>query len=213
MQTTSWLCLRHFHWPVISIALICIAISTLITGGLHYDGLMDTADGICAGQSKRIEALKDSRVGAMGVQSLVIILILQLAAIIKLDFYAPFAFPIASFWGRISQLFAIEYYEYLFKKESLSFHHQHWKGISKEIKPSLIILTIGLVLFLYLTNLNISNTLLLIFCISSGLITSRLMPELINKSLGGQNGDSYGACLVITETTNLLLLSVILGPN
>jgi len=45
---------------------------------------MDTADGIGAGPSKRIEAMKDSRVGAIGVQSLVIILILQIAAIIKL---------------------------------------------------------------------------------------------------------------------------------
>ena len=56
---------------------------------------MDTADGIGAGPSKRIEAMKDSRVGAIGVQSLVIILVLQIAAIIKLGFYAPFAFPIA----------------------------------------------------------------------------------------------------------------------
>ncbi len=102
------------------------------------DGLMDTADGIGAGPSKRIEAMKDSRVGAIGVQSLVIILILQIAAIIKLGFYAPFAFPLAAFWGRVSQIFAIENYEYIFKKESFSFHHEHWKGISKEISPSII---------------------------------------------------------------------------
>ena len=174
---------------------------------------MDTADGLGAGPSKRIEAMKDSRVGAMGVQSLVLILILQIAAIIKLDLYAPFAFPLAAFWGRLSQLFAIENYKYIFKRESLSFHHQHWKGISNEIRPSLIILAIGIMLFLSSTNLNISNTLLLISCILSGLITSILTPDLINKFLGGHSGDSYGACLVITETTNLLLLSVILVPN
>ena len=174
---------------------------------------MDTADGIGAGPSKRIEAMKDSRVGAIGVQSLVIILILQIAAIIKLGFYAPFAFPLVAFWGRVSQIFAIENYEYIFKKESLSFHHQHWKDISKEIRPSLIILSIGIIFFLYLTNLNISNTLLLIYCIFSGLITSILIPHLIYKSLGGHSGDSYGASLVITETTNLLLLSIILVPN
>ena len=125
------------------------------------DGLIDTADGIGAGPSKRIEAMKDSRVGAIGVQSLVIILILQIAAIIKLGFYAPYAFPMAAFWGRLSQIFAIENYEYLYKKESSSFHHQHWKGISKEIRPTLLILVIGIISFLFLINLNISNTLLL----------------------------------------------------
>ena len=107
LQSISWILLSHFNWPNISISLISIAISILITGGLHIDGLMDTADGIGAGPSKRLEAIKDSRVGAMGVQSLVIILILQIAAIIKLEFYAPIAFPLAAFWGRISQIFAI----------------------------------------------------------------------------------------------------------
>ncbi len=93
---------------------------------------MDTADGIGAGPSKRIEAMKDSRVGAIGVQSLVLILIIQIAAIIKLGFYAPFAFPLAAFWGRISQIFAIGNYEYIFKKESISFHQKHWEGTPKE---------------------------------------------------------------------------------
>lgn len=213
VQSFSWLLLRYFNWPNISAALISIAIGILITGGLHIDGLMDTADGIGAGPSKRIKAMKDSRVGAIGVQSLVIILILQIAAIIKLSFYAPFAFPIAAFWGRISQIFAIENYDYLFKKGSSSIHHENWEGISKEIEPSLIILFIGIILFLFLNSLNISKFLLLIYCILSGLISSIMIPHLINKSLGGHNGDSYGAGLVITETTNLLLLSIILVPN
>ena len=205
--------MKYFNWPNISVGLICIAISIFVTGGLHIDGLMDTADGIAAGSSKRIDAMKDSRVGAIGVQSLLIIFILQIAAIIKLGFYAPFAFPLAAFWGRLSQIFAIENYEYIFQKESPSSHHQHWKGISNEIRPSLIILSIGIIYFLFLIKLNISNTLLLIYCISSGLITSVFIPHLINKSLGGHSGDSYGASLVITETTNLLLLSIILVPN
>jgi adenosylcobinamide-GDP ribazoletransferase len=213
LQSLSWLFLKYFNWPNISVALISIAISICITGGIHIDGLMDTADGIGAGPAKRIEAMKDSRVGAIGVQSLVIILILQIAAIIKLGFYAPFAFPIAAFWGRVSQIFAIEYYEYIFKKESLSFHHQYWKGIQKEIKPSLIILSSGIIFYLFFYDLNISNAVLLVYCLLSGLITSILIPNLISNSLGGHSGDSYGASLVITETTNLLLLSIILVPN
>ncbi len=213
LQSFSWLLLKFFNWPNISVALISIAISIFITGGLHIDGLMDTADGIGAGPSKRIEAMKDSRVGSIGVQSLAIILILQIAAIIKLGFYAPFAFPLAAFWGRLSQIFAIENYHYIFKKESVSFHHQNWKGINNEIRPSLIIIFIGISLFIFLNDLNIFSTILLTFCILSGLISSILVPYFINKSLGGHSGDSYGASLIITETTSLLLLSIILVPN
>ena len=213
LQSFSWLLLKYFNWPNISTTLICIAINIFLTGGLHIDGLMDIADGIGAGPSKRIEAIKDSRIGAIGVQSFVIILIIQIAAIIKLGFYAPFAFPIAAFWGRLSQVFAIGSYEYMFKKESSSFHKKHWKGTSQEIRPSLIIICLGITFFLFSTNLSLSTSLLLLSCISSGLTTSLLIPYFINNILGGHNGDSYGAGLVITETTNLLLLSIILVPN
>ncbi len=213
LQSFSWLFLRYFNWPNISAALISIGISILITGGLHVDGLMDTADGIGAGPTKRIEAMKDSRVGAIGVQSLVIILMIQIAAIVKLDFYAPIAFPLAAFWGRISQIFAIGSYKYIFQNESKSIHKKHWKGLSNEIRPSLIAICLGIIFFLFINNPNLSNILLLISFILSGLISSISVPYFINKSLGGHNGDSYGASLVITETTNLLILSIILVPN
>ena len=81
------------------------------------------------------------------------------------------------------------------------------------MKPSFILASTGIMLFLFLTNFNTSNTYLLVYCFLSGLISSILIPHLINKSLGGHSGDSYGASLVITETTNLLLLSIILVPN
>tara|TARA_Y100001968_G_scaffold240488_1_gene224040 strand:- start:704 stop:1441 length:738 start_codon:yes stop_codon:yes gene_type:complete len=213
LQSLSWVLLRQFNWPVISVTLISVSINIIVTGGFHIDGLIDTADGIGAGPSKRLEAMKDSRIGAIGVQSLVIVLILQIAAIVKLDLLAPFAFPLAAFWGRISQIFAIGNYDYIFKKESGSLHQNHWEGLSKEIRPSLIIICLGIIFFLLSTNFNQSNTLLLIYCVFSGLLSSFFVPYIINKSLGGHNGDSYGASLVITETTNLLLLSIILVPN
>ena len=205
--------MRHFNWPNISAALISVGISIFITGGLHLDGLMDTADGIGAGPSKQIEAMKDSRVGSIGVQSLVLILLLQIAAIVKLDFYAPYVFPLAAFWGRMSQIFAIGSYKYIFTNESGSIHQKNWKGISNEITPSLLIITMAIIFFLFSNNINTSTIFLLISCLLSGLISSILIPYFINKSLGGHNGDSYGAGLVITETTNLLILSIIFPPN
>ena len=213
LQSFTWILLKYLNWPIISAALISIAINILVTGGLHIDGLMDTADGIGANPKQRLKAMKDSRVGAMGVQSLAIILILQIAAIIKLDFYAPYIFPIACFWGRLSQIFAIGNYEYIFKNKLDSFHKKYWRGLSKELIPSLIIISFGIIYFLLLNNLNLSNIFLLVYFLSSGLISSILTPYFLNKSLGGHNGDSYGAGLIITETANLLVLSIILVPN
>lgn len=52
-----------------------------ITGALHLDGLMDTADGIGSGRSRErmLEIMRDSRVGAMGVVAGVTTLLLRYA--------------------------------------------------------------------------------------------------------------------------------------
>ncbi len=205
--------MSYFNWPNISLALISVVINVCVTGGLHIDGLMDTADGIGAEPSRRLEAMRDSRVGAMGVQSLLIIMSLQIAAIIKLGVFAPFAFPLAAFWGRLSQIFAIGNYEYICNTKSISIHKKNWRGISKELQPSLIIIFLGIIFFLFLMNINLYNIKFLIFTLFTGFLSSILTPYFINKALGGHNGDSYGAALTITETANLLLLSIILTPN
>ena len=213
IQSLTWFLLSLLGWPYISASLVSLTIPICITGGLHVDGLMDTADGVGAGASKRYKAMKDSRVGAMGVQSLSIILILQLAAIIKLGLYAPFAFPLISFWGRFSQIIAIGHYKYLGVKGSDSFHQKYWTGTLNEIKPSLIILGSMIILFFTLIELNIDNILLLKYCLFSGLLTSILIPYIINKLIEGHSGDSYGATILTVETTNLLLISFIFGPK
>ena len=55
--------------PAGPVAALLIAGGALLTGGLHLDGLMDTADGIFGGRSpeQRLTIMRDSRVGAFGV--------------------------------------------------------------------------------------------------------------------------------------------------
>ena len=213
IQSLTWFLLRFLGWPYISASLVSLIITICITGGLHVDGLMDTADGVGAGESQRYKAMKDSRVGAMGVQTFLIVLIIQLAAIIKLGLYAPFAFPVIAFWGRFAQIIAIGNYKYIGVKGSDSFHQKYWTGTLNEIKPSLIILGALIILFVTLTDLNISNILLLIYCLFSGLLTSISIPYIINKLIEGHSGDTYGATILTAETTNLLLISFIFGPK
>ena len=73
IQSYIFIFLRANSWSIYASALICLASGYLITGGLHFDGLMDTFDGIFAGKKKRLKAMKDSKVGSFGVQSLVFI--------------------------------------------------------------------------------------------------------------------------------------------
>jgi adenosylcobinamide-GDP ribazoletransferase len=59
-------------------ALLAVSAGILITGGFHEDGLADTADGLGGGQTvaRRLEIMKDSRLGTYGA----LVLILSLAA-------------------------------------------------------------------------------------------------------------------------------------
>ena len=105
LQSCIFTFLRANSWSLHSSALICLASGYFITGGLHLDGLMDTFDGIFAGEKKRLKAMKDSKVGSFGVQSLFLITFIQIACILKIESQIIFVLPICLFWGRFSNLF------------------------------------------------------------------------------------------------------------
>jgi len=109
----DWLCGRAF--PRVShflAAAVILAIYALFTGGLHHDGLMDTADALWGGpgrtRERRLEIMKDSRAGALGVTAIVLLLLLELAAIYSLPvrlgdaqryrWAALFIFPVLGRW-------------------------------------------------------------------------------------------------------------------
>jgi len=108
IQSYIFLFLRTNSWPIYASTLICLASGYLITGGLHLDGLMDTFDGIFAGKKKRLKAMKDSKVGSFGVQSLVFITLIQIACLLKIQDQIIIVLPICLFWGRFSNLFFID---------------------------------------------------------------------------------------------------------
>lgn len=71
----TYLPLYYFFPPLVADALI-ILIYIAITGALHLDGLADTCDGIWGGWNKerRLEIMKDSRIGSFGAIGLVCLL-------------------------------------------------------------------------------------------------------------------------------------------
>jgi len=58
--------------PSFVAVLICMLVTLCITGGLHEDGLADCADGLVGGQDpqRRLEIMKDSRIGTYGTLAL-----------------------------------------------------------------------------------------------------------------------------------------------
>jgi adenosylcobinamide-GDP ribazoletransferase len=62
--------------PALAAALLALATGAVVTGGLHEDGLADTADGFGGGRtlSRKLEIMRDSRIGSYGVLALIFVL-------------------------------------------------------------------------------------------------------------------------------------------
>ncbi|MCV2882729.1 adenosylcobinamide-GDP ribazoletransferase [Actibacterium sp. XHP0104] len=71
--------------PVMVAALLAVAVAMLATGGMHEDGLADLADG-CGGRdrARKLEIMRDSRIGSYGVLALLIVVGLRVAAMAEL---------------------------------------------------------------------------------------------------------------------------------
>lgn len=69
--------------PAYLAALACLAMSVLVTGALHEDGLADTADALGAGANaeRALAIMKDSRIGTYGAIALFLSLTARLLAL------------------------------------------------------------------------------------------------------------------------------------
>jgi adenosylcobinamide-GDP ribazoletransferase len=71
-------------------ALLAVTAAIIVTGALHEDGLADTVDAFGGGWSveKRLEIMKDSRIGTYGAVALGLGVALRVAALIALPLWA-----------------------------------------------------------------------------------------------------------------------------
>ena len=69
--------------PNLAAALIAVGATALATGGLHEDGLADTADGLGGGANRdeKLSIMRDSRTGVYGVLALVFSVALRVVAL------------------------------------------------------------------------------------------------------------------------------------
>ena len=199
LQGLLWSCLSGLGWPPEACAPCVVALGIQLSGGLHHDGLIDTADGLGAPVERRLEAMEDSRVGASGVLALVMVVLLQVAALIQLGPQAPMGLCLAAFWARVSPLWAMFQFDYLRVDGTAAFHRAHARPLWDAL-PTLLAVAL-------LAGLVAPLPLLL------GGPVAILVAQSLGRRLGGHTGDSYGAVLVLTEMITLLSLALLLPAN
>ena len=195
---SAWLLLYAFGMRSLTAALLLI-LPLLLTGGLHADGFMDTADGVFSGRdrARKLEIMKDSRVGAFGVVSFVMLMFVQYALLSDL---APMLFVPALFVmpiiGRLAMVLAVACFPYA-REDGMGKTFADMADRSTVMIAALTTAVLVLPWGMLATAALVLGTLFaLLFC--------RTMTNI----LGGVTGDVYGAATVLTETLVLAVFSL-----
>ena len=101
--------------PLLGAAAAVAALAAL-TGAIHLDGLADTADGLLThgDATRRLEVMRDPRLGSYGVTAVAIVLILEVASISSMaPFRALTGLVIAGALSRLATLAVINFVPYV----------------------------------------------------------------------------------------------------
>ncbi len=198
--------LQYLGVPVLTRSAGIVVCWIALTGGLHLDGVMDTADGLAVqDRNRRLEVMADSATGAFGAMAAIAILLLKTAALTDIETHRSLALIASASWGRWGQVVAISLYPYLKPTGKGAFHKEAIRT------PHDILL--GLLLLLSLCSLP-----LLLFkgvwwvsleMAVGGSAIAFLTGAWLHRQLGGQTGDTYGAIVEWTEALFLCLFTSI----
>ncbi|MBW2603287.1 MAG: adenosylcobinamide-GDP ribazoletransferase [Deltaproteobacteria bacterium] len=101
-------------WPEPITAVLDVVFLAVITAALHLDGLGDTADGLMGHRSreKALMIMKDSRIGAMGLVTVVCTLAVKWAGIMHLDVHRTLLLVLIPAFARSGMMFGIRFLKY-----------------------------------------------------------------------------------------------------
>ncbi|ELR96307.1 adenosylcobinamide-GDP ribazoletransferase [Gloeocapsa sp. PCC 73106] len=177
-----------------------------ITGGLHLDGAMDTADGLgVSDKTRRLEVMQDSRSGAFGVIVAILILLLKFTAMTELGDYRWLGLMGGPTWGRWAQVWAIARYPYL-KPEGKGAFHKELIQLPQDLGIGIVcILSVSAIASL----VEPEKWYIGIAMMLSGWLITLAGNFWFYLQFEGFTGDIYGAVVEWTEAIWLCLLIII----
>lgn len=186
--------LFYIETPLFFRVTLLLLAEIIITGGLMYDGFMDTADGVFSARSRErmLEIMKDSHVGSNAVLAIIILLLLKIAAYLELS-------GETLTWVLLTMSVATRTFMVVF---IVNFPYARKEGIghmfTKYAKPFYTYIAFavcaGIIAACGLQYLAVAG-----ICFTVTLIIA----QYLKTQLGGLTGDTYGA---LTECGNVIYL-------
>jgi len=183
-------------FPLPVTAILVLAAWLLLTRALHFDGFLDTCDGLFGGftPERRLEIMRDSRVGAFGVAGGGLLLLAKYAALVSLQGLSGLVFaPVLGRW-----VLSIAIFAYPYARE---------KGLGRDMKdnvrwPQVILATVVAVIVAWL----LAGWMGLLAFALAGIVLW-LGAGFVLRRIPGLTGDSYGALCELTELAVLLFFT------
>jgi adenosylcobinamide-GDP ribazoletransferase len=195
--------LALLQMPLVVRSTIIVLLWLLLTGGLHLDGAMDSADGLAVTDpTRRLAVMADSATGAFGAMAGVAILILKIAGLSAITQQRWLVLLMIPAWARWAQVLAISLYPYL---KSAGKGAMHSKGV--EPIPDLLggLLALGMVATaqFYWQPVSLIPAIAIV-----GLVLSYLVGKYFDRAFGGHTGDTYGAVVEWVEAIGLAVFTI-----
>lgn len=187
-------------WPPMVAAALEAALLAAISGALHLDGLADTADGLYGHREPQtaLAIMKDSRVGAMGLVAVVVVLLVKTAALGHIDHARFLALTLVPAYARAAMMVGMRLLPYARGPEGTGSAFFETPLANADFRYLIIPAALSLLLGWRGIVLN------LVFA----LVTTALI-LLYRRRLGGITGDLLGAMSEIVEAA--LFTAVCMG--
>ncbi|WP_249866448.1 adenosylcobinamide-GDP ribazoletransferase [Paenibacillus konkukensis] len=219
LAAAGW-ALQGWLAPGVTSALL-LSLWAAMTGGLHLDGLMDTADGILSHRSRErmLEIMKDSRVGAMGVIACSLLLLCKWTLLqqwLPLSWNGTaFLLPLVPLWSRWYMVVAIACWPYAREGQSGGGLGGFFRGLGARhlaVHTALaLLLSAALVSLGGYSPLSSRGLLLIGAAAAASGLAGVAFSRWIARKLGGLTGDTYGALNELLETLLLLVVFSCIG--
>jgi adenosylcobinamide-GDP ribazoletransferase len=192
------------HWGALGLgasaavaAVAALAVLAAVTGGLHHDGLADLADGLGGpDRARRLEIMRDSRIGTYGVLALGLVMAAMGAAIADLGAEVPpVAFVAIAVASRCAMLVVLVL---------LPPARADGLGAEAHAPGGRAVATGGATALACLLPLG-ATALAIVAAMSAAAAALAMMAR---RRLGGQTGDVLGAVQLASEAAGWLALSL-----
>ncbi|WP_309044225.1 adenosylcobinamide-GDP ribazoletransferase [Marinobacter sediminicola] len=188
-------------WSPLVGVLLVLCFHLFITGAFHEDGLADSVDALGGGYTveKRLEIMKDSRIGTYGTVALVMALLLKVALLTEAN-HIWLALLVAPAVSRLTPLLLMATLTYVTDPDK-----SKSKPVADGFSNARLAIAAAFVLALCIL-LSFWHPLLIISSLTAVLLVALSWGVYLRSQLGGYTGDALGASVVFSELVLLMLL-------